>query len=57
MDFVDEENISGFERIQDTDDLRWFRDCISGHRFDIHLSLFGNDVRHRRLSEAAGTGK
>lgn len=57
MDFIDEEDISVFERIQDTDDLRRFRDRIPGYRFDIYLSLLGDDVCHCRLSESAGAGK
>gem|GEM_PF-5424447 len=57
MNFVDEENISGLERVQDADDFRRFGDCISCYRLDVHLSLLRNYVCHGRLSESAGTGK
>ncbi len=57
VDLVDEEDISGLERVQDAYDLRGFRYRVSCHGFDVHLSLFRNDVRHRRLPESAGTGK
>lgn len=57
VDLVDKEDISGLERIQNAYDLRRFRDGVAGHGFDVHLSLLGDDVRHRRLPESAGTGK
>lgn len=57
MDLIDEEDISGFERIEDADDLGGFGDGISCDGFDVDLSLSGDDVRHRRLPESAGTGK
>jgi hypothetical protein len=57
MNLIDEKDISGFERIQNAYDLRWLGDGITGNGFDIHLSLFGDDMRHRRLSESAGTRK
>ena len=57
MDLVDKQDISGLKRVQNADDFRRFGNRISGDGFDIHLSLLGNDVRHRRLAESAGTGK
>jgi len=57
MDLVDKQDISGLKCVQNADDFRRFGNRISGDGFDIHLSLLGNDVRHRRLAESAGTGK